>query len=233
MKNLKLFTAAGVASVVLAATLTGTTYAWHPKGTIVKYVQNTTTGSTLADANTESSAVDAKPGDTLKYVIKVSNTGSPSSNGWNDMAFTVLKDTLPIGVELVSDATKRQITENLGTIKPGKSVTKEYTVKVTSTTNGDVVTNKACFTGDSTVNDNPQKGCDDAVVKVSVPEVPEEPETPVTPATPETPETPVAPEQPETLPNAGAGNVIVIGAVLSALGYAGYLTYLKRRTLQN
>lgn len=229
MKSLKLFAAAGVASVVIAASLSGTTYAWHPKGKIVKQVQNVTQSSTLEDANDQNSAVAANAGDTLKYVITVSNVAGAANNNWNDMAFIVLKDTLPAGVELVSDASKRQITENLGTLKPGKSVSKEYLVKVTSATNGDVITNKACFTGDSEVKDNPQSGCDDAVVKVTVPEVPEEPETPVTPVTPETPEAP-APEAPETLPNAGAGNVILMAAVVSVLGYAGYLAYLKRRT---
>lgn len=234
MKSFKLFTAVGVASVVLAATLSGTTYAWHPKGTIVKYVQNVTDNGALADANTQNDAVAAKPGDTLKYVIKISNTAAAANNNWNDLAFIELKDSLPAGVELVSDASKRQITESLGTLKPGKSVTKEYLVKVTSETNGDVVTNKACFTGDSEVKDNPQKGCDEAVVKVTVPEVPEEPETPVTP-TPEHPKTPEAPvvEQPETLPETGAGNVIILAAVVSVLGYAGYLTYLKRRAVQS
>jgi uncharacterized repeat protein (TIGR01451 family) len=230
MKNLKLSVVAGVASVVIAASVASPALAWHPKGKIVKYVQNVTQNSSLEDANSENDAVAAKPGDTLKYIVTISNVGTPDQRGWNDMAKTVLKDTLPAGVELVSDASKHQITEDLGTIKPGKSVSREYLVKVTSDTDGDVITNEACFTGNSTANDNPQNGCDDAVVKVNVPEVPEEPETPVTPVTPETPEAP-APEAPETLPNAGAGNVILMAAVVSALGYAGYLAFLKRRAV--
>jgi uncharacterized repeat protein (TIGR01451 family) len=230
-KKLLMLVATGVTGVALAGAVVSPALAWHPKGTIVKYVQNETTSSALADANDEASAITANTGDTLKYVIKVSNTGATDDRGWNDMANTVLKDTLPAGVELVSDASQRQITVNLGTIKPGKTVTKEYEVKVTSTTDGDVVTNQACFTGNSTANDNPQSGCDDAVVKVHVPETPQPPVTP--PVTPTTPETPVTPETPKTLPNTGAGNIIVPAIIVSALGYAGYLTYLKRRAVQN
>lgn len=229
MKSLKLFATIGAASLAIVAATTSTTYAWHPKGTIVKYVQNTTTQSALEDANTENAAVAANTGDTLKYVIKISNTGAADSRGYNDMAYTVLKDTLPAGLELISDPSQRQITENLGTIKPGKSVTREYAVKVTSEVDKDIITNQACFTGNSTVNDNPQQGCDVAVVKVHVPEKPVTP--PVTPPT--TPTTPKTPEAPKALPNAGAGSFIVPAVVVSALGYAGFLTYLKRRALQN
>jgi len=233
MKTIKKFIATGATSIAIAATVASPVFAWHPKGVIVKYVQNETTASALADANDVSSAIGAKTGDTLKYVIKVSNTGAADNRGWNDMANTVLKDTLPAGVELVGNASQRQITVNLGTIKPGKTVTKEYEVKVTSATDGDIVTNKACFTGNSTANDNPQAGCDNAVVKVRVPEKPVTPPVtpPATPVTPTTPETPVTPEAPKTLPNTGAGNLIVPAVIVSALGYAGFLTYLKRRAV--
>lgn len=225
MKSIKLLATASVTGVVVAGAIATPAFAWHPKGTIIKSVENTTTGSAMSDANDESTAVSAKPGDILKYTIKVGNAGEPSSDGDNDMAKTTLNDTLPAGVELVSDPSQRAITADLGKIKPGQSVTKTYLVKVTSETDGDVITNKACFTGDSDANDNPQKGCDVAVVKVTVPETPTPTPTPTPqPTKPETP----APQQPTSLPNTGAGNVLLVGAVVSALGYAAYLLHLKR-----
>jgi uncharacterized repeat protein (TIGR01451 family)/LPXTG-motif cell wall-anchored protein len=223
MKAIKLLASAGITAVVMASTVTGAVFAWHPKGTIVKYVQNETAQSGLEDANDEASAVAAKPGDILKYVIKVSNEGDASSNE-NSMVNTVLTDTLPTGVELVSQPSQRTISVNLGTIEPGKSVTKSYEVKVTSETDGDVLTNKACFTGNSEANDNEQKGCDTAVVKVKIPETPPKP-TP----TPTPPAAPTKPQAPETLPNTGAGSFILPAAVVSILGYAGYLLRLKKQ----
>lgn len=239
MKKLHMIAATGATSVVIAASVASPVYAWHPKGQIVKSVQNVTSGSALSDANTASSAVVAKPGDTLKYVIVVSNIGTASSNGMNDMAQTVLNDTLPSGVALVSDASKRQITENLGTIKPGLSVTKEYTVKVVATTEG-VIENKACFTGDSTAHDNPQAGCDTADVKVTVPSTPVTPPAPVTPV-PEQPKpvapapvvaTPTAVALPAELPKTGQANIMLLGALIAAVGYALSVLRLKSRACQ-
>jgi uncharacterized repeat protein (TIGR01451 family) len=207
--------------IVITAGVAPTAFAWHPKGTITKKVQNITNGGALSEADTASTAIPAKPGDTLKYVIEVRNDGAADSNGYNDMAKTVMTDTLPAGVTLVSSASQRQITENLGTIKPGQKVTKEYTVKVTSNIDG-TIENTACFTGDSTANDNPQKGCNPAVVKVTVPVTPPPvvttPETPVIPpvATP-------APEAPVELPHTGMTEN-VIGSAL-ALGLAFYAAY--------
>jgi uncharacterized repeat protein (TIGR01451 family) len=228
MKVAKLALIAGVTSIVALASLTNTAFAWHPKGVIVKKVQNITAGSALADADTAASAVAAKPGDTLKYVIEVRNDGAPDSKGWNDMAKTVMTDTLPAGVELASNPSQRQITENLGLLKPGQKVTKEYLVKVTAKTNG-TIANTACFTGDSTANDNPQKGCNPAVVAVTVPPVVEEP-----PVTPEVPETPVTPEMPAELPQTGLGENILASAF--AVGIASYAIYRyaqSRRDLTN
>jgi len=222
MKVTKILAAASVTGVIAAGVITAPALAWHPKGVIVKYVQNTTAGSQLADANDAASAVAAKPGDVLKYVIEVRNDGEKHDKGWNDMHFTKLTDTLPAGVELVSDPAKRQITEDIGVIKAGEKVTKEYLVKVTSTKDADVIENEACFTGDSEVKDQPQKGCDTANVKVNVPKEPpkEEPKQ----------------EQPQvqgatTLPETGASSFI---APLAAIGsgaaaYAGRLIVLKRR----
>jgi uncharacterized repeat protein (TIGR01451 family) len=213
-----------VSTVIAASVFTAPAYAWHPKGQIKKYVTNVTQNGQQSDANAESSAVAAKPGDVLKYTIVVSNAGAADNRGWNDMAKTKLTDTLPAGVELVSNPANRTITEDLGLIKPGKSVTKEYQVKVTSDKDKTVITNKACFTGDSTANDSPQQGCDTAVVKVSVP---------VTPTPPTTPEPPVeppveTPEQPEVLPNTGIGNIVAPVLGVGAIAYMGNLLRIKR-----
>lgn len=202
--------------------------AWHPKGTIKKEVQNQTTSSALSDANTAQTAVAAKPGDMLKYVITVSNTGSPASNNHNDMVKTVMTDTLPAGVELASNAAQRQITENLGTIKPGQSVKKEYIVKVTSDKNS-TVENKACFTGDSEVNDNPQKGCDTANVKVTVPEKPVTTPNPTPTPTPTQPQVlSTKTETPAVLPETGPEALLGGAASLSALAY-GANAYLRSK----
>lgn len=222
MTTNKLILSASLAAIIVASTFAYSAFAWHPNGVIVKKVQNVTAGSALSDADSTGTAVAAKPGDTLKYVIEVSNTGASDSKGYNDMAKTVMTDTLPAGVELVSNPAQRKITENIGLIKPGAKVTKEYLVKVTSKTD-ETITNTACFTGDSTVNDNPQKGCNPAVVTVTVPPVvtpPVTPEVPVT-ITPEVPETPVV-ETPAELPHTGATESI-FGAI--ALGIATYAVY--------
>lgn len=223
------------ASVVMVGSIAApTAFAWHPEGKIVKKVQNVTTKGELVDANDEKSAATAAPGDILTYVITVSNAQT-NDDGKNDMTNTVLSDTLPEGVELVSNASQRIITENLGTIKPKQSVTKQYQVKVTATTDGKIITNKACFTGNTAVNDNPQNGCEVAVVKVNNP-TPEQPKPPVTPPATTTPTTPVAPIVPvdqsvvsaksdESLPQTGPASTIAIAV---AAIVAGYIFSMKR-----
>lgn len=180
----------------------GMSFAWHPQGAIKKSVQNVTTNGQAADANDPNSAITAKPGDILNYIIVVSNVAPPASNHYNDLGFTVMTDTLPAGVELVSDPAKRTITENIGTILPGQSVTKTYQVKVTSTVNGSMVGNKACYTGDSVVKDNPQQGCNLAYTKVQVPITPPAPPAPTPTPTPPAPTpTPPAPTPTPPVPN--------------------------------
>ena len=231
MGNFKTIAVSGVVSLGLVAAVATPAFAWHPEGKIVKKVQNVTTKSELSDANSASDAIAAKPGDILNYVITVSNAQT-NDDGKNDMVNTVLKDTLPEGVEFVSNPSERSITENLGTLKPKQSITKEYQVKVTATKNA-VITNKACFTGNTAVNDNPQSGCDYAVVKVTVPETPTPPTTPTTPTTPETPKTPETPSTPSTptettptaLPSTGPASTIALALVTVA---AGYIFYMKR-----
>ena len=217
------------ASVVTAAIVASPALAWHPKGVIVKYVENQTTSVAKSDANDAAHAVAAKPGDVLKYTIVVRNDGAADSKGYNDMAKTVMTDTLPAGVELVSNPATRTMSENLGLIKPGQSVTREYLVKVTASKDG-TIENKACFTGDSTANDNPQKGCDVADVKVTVPETPITPEQP---KTPETPQQPTAPTPTEELPNTASG--VVLGGLTGAgaIGVAGYQYLRSKRSLKN
>jgi uncharacterized repeat protein (TIGR01451 family) len=226
-------------AVLVSLMAAPTAFAWHPEGKIVKKVQNVTAKSELSDANDEKSAISAKTGDILTYVITVSNAQT-NDDGKNDMTNTILTDTLPEGVELVSNASQRIITENLGTIKPKQSVTKQYQVKVTATTDGKVITNKACFTGNTAVNDNPQSGCEVAVVKVSNP-TPEQPKPPVTPPTTTTPETPKtekpATTQPEvsaksgeqSLPQTGPASTIAIAAITVVAGYVFYMKRLARK----
>ncbi len=234
MSKVKLAMSMVTASVVTAAIVASPALAWHPKGVIVKYVENTTVGAAKSDANDAAHAVAAKPGDVLKYTIVVRNDGAADSKGYNDMAKTVMTDTLPAGVELASDPSTRTITENLGLIKPGQSVTKEYLVKVTASKDG-TIENKACFTGDSTASDNPQKGCDVADVKVTVPETPpktpEQPQQPQTPETPQKTETPAAPAA--ELPNTASG--VVLGGLTGAgaIGVAGVQYLRSKRALKN
>lgn len=172
MKKVLTFAAAGMTGLLVTLGMAGTAFAWHPKGTIIKTVQDLTTNSAVSSATDASNALTVAPGDTLRYTVTVSNTGAPAANHDDDMAFTVMTDNLPAGVTLISDASLRAIQEDMGTLVPGQSVTKQYDVKVTDQTDGDVITNEACFTGNSVAKDNPQSGCSTVVVKVHVPKQP-------------------------------------------------------------
>ena len=219
MKSFKLAAVAAVTGAVVAVSLTGTTYAWHPQVQITKYVTNVSANGQMADANDAASTVSVKSGDTIKYTMVIENPAEAAQNGYNDLYYTKLTDELPAGVELVSDSSKRTITEDLGVLKPGQKITKEYTLKVTSQKDADVVTNEACATGNSKVNDAPRKDCDFAVIKVTVPTPPKTPEPPK-----ETPKV-----LPKELPHTGPANVLAGAGAASALGYAGNLLRLKRR----
>jgi len=224
--SIKLIAASSATGIIMAGVMVSPAFAWHPKGTIVKSVQNQTANGQMSDANDEQNAVSAKPGDLLKYSIVVSNDGAADSKGMNDMAKTTLTDTLPDGVELVINPSLRTITEDLGTVKPGQKVTKEYVVKVTADADGTVLNNKACFTGDSTANDNPQQGCNVAIVKVSNPKTPE---TPTTTTTTTPPATPQVLATSTDLPNTGAGDMLVPAGAVTVLGYGANMLRLKRR----
>jgi len=230
--SIKLIAASSATGIIMAGALVSPAFAWHPKGAIVKSVQNQTQNGQMSDANDEQNAVSAKPGDLLKYTIVVSNDGESNDQGQNDMAKTTVTDNLPDGVELVINPSMRTITEDLGTIKPGQKVTKEYVVKVTGNTDGQVLNNKACFTGDSTKNDNPQQGCDMAVVKVTNPktETPATPTTPTTTTTTTTPTPQVLATSTSDLPNTGAGDMLVPAGAVAGIGYAANMLRLKRRT---
>ncbi len=219
MKSLKVLALSGITGVVMAGSVTATVFAWHPQVKITKYVTNVTAAGQMADANDAASAVATKPGDELKYTLVIENPASPSSDGHNDLYFTEVTDTLPAGVALKNDASKREITEDLGILKPGQKVTKEYVLKVTSTKDGDVISNEACVTGNSKVNDAPRQDCDVAVIKLSVP--------PVVSESPKTP--PQVLSTSTTLPATGPTNIVVGAGVATALGYLGNLLRLKRR----
>jgi uncharacterized repeat protein (TIGR01451 family) len=212
MKNLKLLAIASLTGVVVAGSLTATTYAWHPKVKITKYVTNVTTSGQMADANTADEAVSTKPGDVIKYTMVIENPADAASNGYNDLHFTKMTDTLPKGVALVSDPAQTQITEDLGVLKPGQKITKEYTLKVTSAKDGDVILNEACVTGNSEVKDAPRDDCDTAVIKVKVPVTPELPK-----------------ETPKVLPVTGPEGAVVSAGAVTVLGYFGNLLRLRFR----
>lgn len=228
-----------IAALIAIVGLTTSALACHPEGAIVKKVQNVTSGSALSDANSAAQAVAAKPGDTLKYVIAITNNGVAKSNGDDDMAKTVLTDTLPTGVSLISSPVERSITETIGTIKPGQTVTKEYLVKVTAATDKSIITNTACYTGNSIVNDNPQKGCDTAVVQVSVPPVVTPPvttptPTPVVPVVVTSVDTTPVETAPTELPHTGPAETI-LGTTL-AIGVAYFAVHqyiISRRALSS
>src|SRR5688572_22574353 len=165
MKTVKLIVVSTLTGVALAAGAVSPAYAWHPEVHITKYVTNVTDKGEMTDANNAADAVKVKPGDTIKYTIVIKNTAAPASNAHNDLYFTKMVDELPDGVELVDDADKRVLKEDIGILKPGDKITKEYTLKVTSTKDHDNIHNKACVSGNSKVNDAPRSDCDKAFIR--------------------------------------------------------------------
>lgn len=211
--------------VVLASMLfTQKVLAWHPVGVVVKQVQNQTTGTSLQDANDTTHAVDAKTGDVLRYVIEVRNDGNTDARGYNDMANVVLVDTLPAGLELISDPAQTEIKVELGTIKPKSKVVKEYLVKVTENVNRKLIENKACFSGNSTANDNSQAGCDVADIITNIPQ---------TSSTSVTKVIPVVKSAVKSLPNTGPGSTFGMIAATASIGYISSLIFLSKRSQRN
>jgi uncharacterized repeat protein (TIGR01451 family) len=187
--------------------------AWHPEVAIVKKVQNVTAHGALADANTKEQSVATKPGDTLKYVIEISNPAKPADNKWNDLVKVVVTDNLPEGIELVGSPASRKITENITRLVPGQKITKEYLVKVTSKVDGAYIDNKVCVDGNSEADDAPRNDCDNAIVKVNVPVEPQKP------VEPKTPDAPVVPETPTVIPSTGPEAFVLTGLGVSAAAY--------------
>jgi len=225
----KLITGATLSGVTAAILVATPVLACHPQGYIQKQVQDITTNSAIVDANSASSALNVNSGDSLVYTITVSNKGAVAKNGDDDMINTVVTDKLPAGLNLTSDANQRTVTLNLGTIKPGATVSKTIAVTVSSTQDGVVIDNQACYNGVGVDNKTTQNGCDDAVVKVSVPVKPVTPVTPVTSVTPAVQgDTTVT-----TLPNTGAGNVMGIALATTVLGYVGSLVVKSKRVLNS
>ncbi len=236
MNTLSKIAVTSITGVALAVSAVSPAYAWSPEGKIVKSVQNISAKGELKDANTAAGAVNAQPGDNLLYSITISNPAAAADKQHNDLAYVVLRDTLPEGVELLDSATQREITANLGTILPGKSITKQYMVKVTATTDGKLIENKACFDGDSVIKDNPKKGCDVATVKVNVPVVPPT-VTPVKPTTTVLTPTPVAavptPAAAVTvLPETGPASAIAFACTAMIIGYLANMLRLRNRTVR-
>jgi len=231
-RSFKLLVSSSVTGVALASLVAAPVFACTPKGSIIKYVQDQTTGSKMLDANTVATALTVHPGDVLVYTIVIGNNGGPSKDNVDDMVDTTLTDNLPVGVTAVGG--NANIVEAIGIVKEKGTITKAYSVKVdANATDGEVITNKACYTGKATNHDSKQNqaGCDVAIIKVSVPPVtpPTPPTTP--PVTPTPPTTPIPQVQAAatTLPNTGAGNFLAPAGIVSGLGYVGNVLRLRRR----
>ena len=223
MKTTKKLLLSGVTGVSIAALIAAPALACTPKGVIVKYVTDVTTGSKMVDANTEADALTVNPGDTLMYTIVVTNNGGTTKDDADAMIETMLTDSLPEGVTALSGSAT--ISENLGRISEHSKTTKTYSVTVNKNVlDGQVVTNKACFTGEATNHDKNQHqaGCDVAIIKVHVPPVTPPTEPPVTPTPPTTP-------QPQVLPHTGPAGLISVAGISGGLGYVANLLRLKRR----
>jgi uncharacterized repeat protein (TIGR01451 family)/LPXTG-motif cell wall-anchored protein len=217
-------TVTGISATAALVLLTGAALAWHPNGKITKGVTNVTAGGTaVSSADTTGTAVTAKPGDTLKYTIVISNNGAAHNQGWNDMGSTKLVDTLPAGVELVGGS----ITENIGVVAAQKSVTRVITVKVKADAkDGQIIDNKACFTGEATNNEagKHQEGCDHAIVKVKVTPTPTPTPSPSVSPSP----TPQVLGDTTTLPETGMAGALGAAAGLTAMTGAT-VAYLRSR----
>jgi len=213
MKKLLISSVTGVA---MAGLMVAPVFACTPKGVITKFVTDVTTGSQMVDANAVADALVVHPGDTLLYTVVIANNGGTTNDDADAMIETVLTDNLPAGVTPVSGSAA--INETVGRISEHSKVTKTYNVTVSKDAkDGDVITNQACFTGEATNHDKNQhqKGCDVAIVKVSVPTPPVTPQPPVTP--------------PKELPHTGIGNLLPLTGLSASLGYAANLLRLKRR----
>ena len=92
MKSVKVMLRSGVVGLGLAVVTAAPVFACHPVGVITKTVGDVTTGTAQTVAETDATALTVNSGDTLQYVVKVSNTGAAESNGDDDMLSTVLTE---------------------------------------------------------------------------------------------------------------------------------------------
>jgi uncharacterized repeat protein (TIGR01451 family) len=130
-----------------------------PFGQIYKRVRDITKdANTNYAADTSDTALAVSTGDTVRYEITVTN------NGFAAMTGVHMFETagLPQGVELISNPADRSVDVQEGTIQPDGSYLYTLTTKVTATTDGQLIDNKACFTADQN-----QSGCDHAWIKVT------------------------------------------------------------------
>lgn len=127
-----------------------------PFGQIYKRVILADGSSVAADDRAHAAA--QKTGATFKYQVTVTN------NGHAAMTNVVVKDSLPAGIELVSNPSNRNITHSMGTIAASTAKSLTMTVRVTDKQNGKYIENIACFTADQN-----QKGCNNAWIKVNAP----------------------------------------------------------------
>jgi uncharacterized repeat protein (TIGR01451 family) len=204
MKAPKALIIAATTGIFVSTTIVLPATASQPKGTIKKTVQNQTTNSKRQDADNADTALAVKSGDVLKFIIEITNGGD------KPMESTKLNDTLPPGIELTKTPSLRQISENIGTIAPGKTDTKTFVVRVTSDKQGETIENKACFTGNNQANDAPQDGCDSAVVTVTgiIPQRPSAPKANAAPAPktePAKPQEKAAPQPEKSAPKTEEG----------------------------
>jgi uncharacterized repeat protein (TIGR01451 family) len=213
-----------VASLTMAAVFsnTPTVQAWHPVGSISKTVQNTNALNVApVEANTDETAVAVKTGDIVRYTITISNKASANNRGYNDLAFIKVTDKVPEGLEAVDNPSQRTISFELDNLVPGKSASKTIDMKVVSKTNKLVVSNEACYTADSLVNDQPQSGCDMAKVRLNIPQ---------TSSTSTIKSEPVVKAvATTTLPKTGVSNVFVTGFGFGIMAYGVSLVRERRK----
>src|SRR5581483_565235 len=97
-KQVSLLTATSLTSVVIAGSVVAPALAWHPQAEITKSVQDVTSNSqtvsaiaavnidSKTDNQTAAQVITVEPGDTLKYVVVVSNPAPAASNKYDDLA---------------------------------------------------------------------------------------------------------------------------------------------------
>jgi uncharacterized repeat protein (TIGR01451 family) len=210
-----------VAAMVMAGSQVAS--AWNPAGVVSKKVQNVTQSSAISEADNVETAVQVKTGDVIRYTITVTNAAGAAFENHNDLAFIKVTDQIPAGLELISSPSVRTIAYDVKDLKPGESDIRTFDLKVTSSTHLQVITNEACFSGDSAVKDKPQSGCNKAVIKVVVPQ---------TSSTSTTKPVPVV-QAATTMPKTGVGNVFIAGFTAGLVGYAASLVLQKRKLNTN